>query len=254
MHAVEHGTGRPVLILHGGGVDHREPEACFEEAFRASSGWRRIYPDLPGAGATPAPGTVRSAADVVAVLLEFAAEVADGERPLLVGHSAGAYLARGMAARHPERFGGLALFCPLSPEARDIPVHRLVDGAGDLGDDGFRNYFVVQTPDMLARYEEVVAPAAALIDEAAMARIGARWELALDDAPTFAAPTLIVAGRRDSTVGFRAALDLGDVYPSSTVAVVDDAGHALPHERPDVVAALMADWLERVERAGSSRS
>jgi hypothetical protein len=30
VHYVEHGAGRPVLVLHGAGVDHREPEACFE--------------------------------------------------------------------------------------------------------------------------------------------------------------------------------------------------------------------------------
>ena len=30
VHYVEHGTGRPVLVLHGAGVDHREAEACFE--------------------------------------------------------------------------------------------------------------------------------------------------------------------------------------------------------------------------------
>ena len=33
VHYVEHGTGRPVLVLHGAGVDHREAEACFELAF-----------------------------------------------------------------------------------------------------------------------------------------------------------------------------------------------------------------------------
>src|SRR5688572_30085495 len=32
VHHVEHGTGRPVLVLHGAGVDHREAEACFEPA------------------------------------------------------------------------------------------------------------------------------------------------------------------------------------------------------------------------------
>jgi hypothetical protein len=30
VHYVEHGTGRPVRVLHGAGVEHREAEACFE--------------------------------------------------------------------------------------------------------------------------------------------------------------------------------------------------------------------------------
>src|ERR687889_1579206 len=91
VHYVEHGTGRPVLVLHGAGVDHREAEACFEPLLDGVAGLRRVYPDLPGMGRTVAPGTLRSADDVLDVLLEFADEVAGGTAPLLIGHSAGAY-------------------------------------------------------------------------------------------------------------------------------------------------------------------
>ena len=79
VHYVEHGAGRPVLVLHGTGVDHREPEACFEPAFAGLAALRRIYPDLPGMGLTPAPAAVRSADDVLHTLLAFAADVTDGE-------------------------------------------------------------------------------------------------------------------------------------------------------------------------------
>src|SRR5437763_7168567 len=91
VHYVEHGTGRPVLVLHGAGVDHREAEACFEPAFVRVAGLRRIYPDLPGMGQTSAPETLRSADDVLETLVNFAAEVIGGTAYLLIGHSAGAY-------------------------------------------------------------------------------------------------------------------------------------------------------------------
>jgi pimeloyl-ACP methyl ester carboxylesterase len=55
-----------------------------------------------------------------------------------------------------------------------------------------------------------------------------------------------VAGRLDSTVGYAAATDLLDHYPHVSLAVVDGAGHALPHERPDVLRALVSEWLDRV--------
>lgn len=54
VHYVEHGTGRPVVVLHGAGVDHRESEACFEPALRGP-GLRRIYPDLPAWVGPPLP-------------------------------------------------------------------------------------------------------------------------------------------------------------------------------------------------------
>jgi pimeloyl-ACP methyl ester carboxylesterase len=132
---------------------------------------------------------------------------------------------------------------------RDVPQHRVVAGSGEIGDDVFRSYFVVQSREMLERYERFVAPAAGLVDEAALERIGERWELAPSPGPAYAGPTLVVAGRLDSVVGYAAAADLGDHYPHASLVVVDDAGHALPHEQPDLLRALVAEWLERVERA-----
>ena len=248
LSSVEHGSGLPVLVLHGGGVDHREPEACFEPLLDRA-GLRRVYPDLPGSGRTPAPDTVRSSDDVLDLLLAFADEVAGGDAYLLAGHSAGGYLARGMAARRPAQVAGLALVCPLLAEVRDVPEHRVVAGGG-IGDDGFRGYFVVQTPEMLERHERFVVPGAALEDAAASERIGQRWQLTDDGSPPYAGPTTVVAGRCDSTVGYAAAVDLLAVHPRATLAVVDDAGHALPHERPEVLGALLDEWLERVRRHG----
>jgi pimeloyl-ACP methyl ester carboxylesterase/predicted enzyme related to lactoylglutathione lyase len=247
VHYVEHGTGRPVLILHGAGVDHREAEACFEPLLDGAP-LRRIYPDLPGMGRTPAPETLRSADDVLDTLLAFAGEVTGGTEHLLIGHSAGAYYAQAMAARRPARVAGLALVCPLLPDPRDIPPHRVVAGSGVIGDDDFRSYFVIQTPEMLDRYERYVAPGAALADQAALERIGERWTLTPDDGPAYPGPVLVVAGRLDSTVGYAAATDLVGHYPHASLAVLDHAGHALPHEQPDLLRALLAEWLARVAR------
>jgi pimeloyl-ACP methyl ester carboxylesterase len=118
-----------------------------------------------------------------------------------------------------------------------------------IGDDVFRSYFVIQTPEMLERYERSVAPAAALVDQAALERIGERWALTPDHAQPYAGPTVVVAGRLDSTVGYAAAIELVDHYPHASLAVVDDAGHALPHEQPELLRALLAEWLARVERS-----
>ncbi|MGV8849369.1 MAG: alpha/beta fold hydrolase [Propionibacteriaceae bacterium] len=56
---------------------------------------------------------------------------------------------------------------------------------------------------------------------------------------------LVVAGQPDSTVGYAAAADLLGDHPHATLAVLDGAGHALPHEQPEVLRALLADWLAR---------
>ena len=64
---------------------------------------------------------------------------------------------------------------------------------------------------------------------------------------------MVVAERLNSTVGDAAAIDLIDHYPHASLAVVDDTGHALPHERPDVLRALVREWLDRVGHPAGSR-
>jgi pimeloyl-ACP methyl ester carboxylesterase len=242
VHYVEHGAGRPVLVLHGAGVDHREAEAAFEPALAAHGGLRRIYPDLPGAGLTRSPETVGHAEDVLEVLLAMVDELT-GERPtILVGHSAGAYYAQAVADRAPQRVAGLVLVCPLLPGTRDVPPHRPVVADDSLGDEEFRQYFVVQTPAMLERYQQAVAPGAAVADAATAERLGAHWEL--EPTPdAYDGPVLVVAGRQDSTVGYAAAVDLLDRYAHATLTVVDGAGHALPHEMPAALSGILHGWL-----------
>lgn len=250
VHYGEHGDGRPVLVLHGAGVDHREAVAGFDPALEAHGGLWRIYPDLPGAGLTRTAETVQSAEDVLDVLFALIDEVV-GERGLvLVGHSAGAWYAQALADRAPERIDGLVLVCPLLAGTHDVPPHRPVVADENLGDPGFREYFVVQTPEMLERYQQSVAPGVAAADSATAERIGQHWELEPTGA-VYDGPVLVVAGRQDSTVGYAASVDLLGTYAHVTLAVVDGAGHALPHEKPAALSGILTGWLS--ETAESSR-
>ena len=112
VHYAEYGSGTPVLALHGAGVDHREIAGALEPIFRNVPGFRRLYPDLPGMGRTPAPATIASNDDVLALLLGLI-DSTIGDKPFLVmGHSYGGYLARAVANRRPEQAVGLALNLP----------------------------------------------------------------------------------------------------------------------------------------------
>jgi len=100
VHDVEHGTGRPVLVLHGAGADHREPEACFEPVLDGVAGLRRSCPDLPGMARTVAPETLQCADDVLDTMLVVADEVS-GE----TARCSSATLRR--PSRHARRPGGV---------------------------------------------------------------------------------------------------------------------------------------------------
>jgi pimeloyl-ACP methyl ester carboxylesterase len=75
-----------------------------------------------------------------------------------------------------------------------------------------------------------------------------RWRLrtAPEQAPGYANPTLVLAGRQDATVGYAGVWRLLEHDPHATFAVLDRAGHGLVHEQAGLVAALMAEWLDRV--------
>jgi pimeloyl-ACP methyl ester carboxylesterase len=248
IHYVEHGSGTPLIALHGTGVDHREPEAAIE-AVVPDSGHRRIYPDLPGMGRSTAGGLACND-DVVTLLGHFIDHLGAGP-VMLLGHSYGAYLARGVAAQRPELVRGLALVCPTGESSGMVPEQEVVRQDADAYDEleagqrqGFDEYFVVRTAATARRYRDYVLPSRALVDEAALGRIFSRWALDVGSS-TFSAPTLIAVGRRDSFVGYSDAMGLLPRYPRATLAVVEDAGHALLHERPRLLAALLRDWLDR---------
>ena len=254
VHYEEHGAGVPLVALHGAGVDHREIESAIE-AVIPGDGCRRIYPDLPGMGRSTAHGLTCND-DVVALLADFIGALGLGP-VLLLGHSYGAYLARGVAARRPDLVLGLSLLCPVADGTGSVPDHEVIRHHADAHDDlepglraGFDEYFVVRTAATARRYRDQVAPGRTLVDEAALGRIFAGWAVDVGSG-AFSAPTLIVAGRRDSLAGYTGAAELLERYPNATLAVIEDAGHALMHERPELLATLICDWLRRAHARGT---
>lgn len=248
IHYIEHGRGVPLVALHGAGVDHREIEAAIE-AIVPGRGYRRIYPDLPGMGRTSA-GDLDCNDDVVALLADFIDQLEAGP-VILLGHSYGAYLARGIAAQRPEIVLALALLCPVAERSQHVPDHQVIRQDADAHDElepgqrqGFDEYFVVRTQATARRYRNHVVPGTTLSDEAGSGRIFAGWRVDVGSGPCLA-PALIVAGRCDSIVGSADAMALLEGYPHATLAILDGAGHALMHERPELLAALVRDWLDR---------
>ncbi|WP_458781274.1 alpha/beta fold hydrolase [Arthrobacter sp. D3-16] len=255
VHYAEHGRGTPVLALHGAGVDHRELAGALEPAFLDAPGFRRLYPDLPGMGRTPAPGTITGNDDVLDLMLGFIDRTLGEEPFLVVGHSYGGYLARAIAGLRTQQAVGLALICPVGAQTRDVPPHEVLissaDPAGGLDPDleaTYRDYFVVQTAETLHRFREHVAPAITLVDEPGLARIFSRWKLRdrPEAAKAYPHPVLILAGRQDASAGYKGPWELMEHYPRATFATLDRAGHALIHEQPGLVQALFTEWLSRV--------
>lgn len=253
MHFVELGTGTPVLAVHGWTPDHRLMLGCLEPLFETRPGYRRLYPDLPAMGKSPA-GDVKSTDDVLAALEEFVDKHIDGPF-LLIGESYGGYLARAMAHRRPDQVAGLALICPtgtnLQAADRTVPAFevRRSDGV-ELEPElaaQFDGMAVVRTAETARRFAEEILPGLQVADRDGMARIFERWELSAGpELGTYDKPALFLTGRQDNVTGYEDVYALLPHYPCASFAVLDTAGHNLQIEQPVLFNALMGEWLDRV--------
>ena len=178
----------------------------------------------------------------------------------VAGNSYGGYLALALVRSMPGRLRGAALLVPDVPAAdgtRDTPDPvTLIEDRSIFTDLAPDEQWI---PDALLAHEqrsvdEIRAhdmPANRAADYAFLERLEANYVLPVNaghgSAPC-AQPSLILAGRQDSTVGYRGAWSLIEEFPRATYAVIDMAGHHLGRiERPAVFQALVGDWLERMQ-------
>ncbi len=259
VHYEELGEGRPLFVLHGQPSDHRQMLADLEPHFSPRTGWRRIYPDLPGMGRTEAPEWIKSQDDVLDLVLALIDDLAPDEPFALAGFSYGGYLARGVVYQRPAQVVGLLLTAPVvepDREKRDLPPRRVIredaafQAALQPGEELLEDVAVVQGMEQLQYFRRVIAPAFAMADFEFLERLRKRNAFSFDvDRPEqpFPAPVLIVTGRFDSWVGYRQAFDLLPNYPRGTYAVLDRAGHSIANEQKGLIGALVNEWLDRVE-------
>src|SRR5512139_3113147 len=108
-----YGEGRPVLMVHGYGIDHHVMTGCMEPIFLRRPSWKRIYVDLPGMGRTSAPDWLHNADQLLDIVIQFSAHVIRDDRFLVVGESYGGYIAQGLVHHISERLDGVLLICPV---------------------------------------------------------------------------------------------------------------------------------------------
>ncbi|RAH61437.1 alpha/beta-hydrolase [Aspergillus piperis CBS 112811] len=270
-------TGHPILIIPGWEMTPETEMHDFEPIFTniPNSNLHRIYIALPGTASTPA-RNITSLDDIYHHLVHFIDTTLGDARFMLIGSSCGAYLARAIAQKYVTQIDGLLLRVPLvQPEdgKRDVdsslePLIRDEGVMGNLTDEdrtllGVENggKVLVQTEgyvgELVRKYREVYVPAEEGADKGVLDRI--RWDVGRyrlsegvlgngNGGEKLMAPTLVVCGRQDESVGYRDCLGLLERYPRATFAVLDRGTHGLPVDASErgVFGALVRDWVFRV--------
>lgn len=223
-----------------------EPAFVGRRAGEGSNSVARLYVDLPGTGRSPA---VAPTSD--AVLDAVVATIDDlvGTGPFSVaGWSYGGYLALGLLRRLPQRVASALLVSTgtkIRPEDRDLSgTLASAEEPGWLGPvprhlhDHVRQAVGRQTGQVAARVAELVAGNAPT-DRTFLDRLRTEgFRLADEDVPNASdRPIVMLAGRRDRVAGFRNLVGALEGFPRADLLLSATAGHYLPLEEPDLLAA-----------------
>jgi len=263
MHYEEFGQGKPVLCLHGFTENGGVMIGCLEPFFENTSGYRRIYLDMPGMGKSPATDSVKNAEDMLDVLKQFIKDVIGDEGYLLVGNSYGGYMSLGLAS-DDDNIDGIFLFGPCivsDDEERELPDVEdeelyVEDGLEDEFEDNedfeeFLDVAVYATKETWSRYENEVLPAYKLFDKKFTANYRENG-YGLSREPEFSKleflkPITVIVGKQDESVGYEDAWNTLKHLPKLTYVCLNGVGHLMQIESPDAFNFLLKDWLEQVK-------
>jgi pimeloyl-ACP methyl ester carboxylesterase len=224
----EHGSGQPLVLLHGGLVDARwfAPNlAPLAERFHVYTPERRGHghtPDVPG------PITYQLMADdTIAFLDTVVGEAAD-----LVGHSDGAFVAMLVAMQRPELVNRLVMISggfnkrgEANPDMEwdvDQIAQFLGPAYGEVSPDGIGHFRVVAT-----KIGEMAAVEPNL-QASELAKVNQRSLVMFSD---------------DDLVTLTHAVEMYDALPNAELAVVPGTSHFLTQEKPHLVNAIVLDFL-----------
>lgn len=222
------GTAAPwVLALHGWARDHRD----FAAALAPREGGEAIDAialDLPGFGATPAPGEPWGSPQYAAAVAEVLAEMAP--RVVVLGHSFGGRVAVHLAAAHPEQVAGLVLAgVPLSrpdgARSRPAPAYRAIRSLARIG--------LVREPALervRQRYGSADYRAVTGVMRSVFVRsVAEEYGAAL---AAVACPTILVWGEDDRETPLDVGRRAEAAIKGAELVVLPGTGHLSPTEAP----------------------
>jgi pimeloyl-ACP methyl ester carboxylesterase len=258
--------GRPVLLLHGGGID--AADFSYKHAIGPLASTRRVFaPDLPGYGWSDGPDG-RYTLGFYAGFLGRLMDALGLERASLVGLSLGGGASLGFALRSPERVDRLVLVDSYGL-GTDIPRGRLgyLLVRAPLVDD--LTYALLRRSRRMIRWSlynlvhDRSAVDDALVEDAyrLVNRTGAgrafrsfqRSEVGWGGLRTsyvnrlreVSVPTLIVHGASDEAVPVAWAYRAHRLIPGSQLGVIPRCGHWPPRERPGEFNRIVGEFLTR---------
>ncbi len=245
------GTGRPVVLVHGLGMNHRMWDWQWETLTRD---FRVARYDLLGHGESPKPAGPYAMAQMVDQLASLLADL-DMQKAALVGFSLGGLIVQAFTLAHPEKVSALAILNAAhdrTPEQRAAVLKRVeqaaVGGPQSTVDAALTRWF---STDFASRHPDVLARVKAWIEANDPTVYPAVYRLLAEaDAPLataiadIACPTLVVTGEEDYGNSPEMSRRMAELIPGARCEILAGLRHMALAEDPDALHRVLVPFLQ----------
>jgi pimeloyl-ACP methyl ester carboxylesterase len=239
----EHGSGAPLLFLHGaGGLRPDDPFIGLLARHR-----RVIAPSHPGFGASGLPDWLDSVDDIAYVHLELLDQLGLPEVDL-IGTSIGGWVAAEMATKAPARFSRLVLIAPVG--VKTGPVDRLdVPDMFAMAQDKLQRLLYHDPEKFRPDFKKLTDAQIAVLARNRETLALIAWEPYMHNPKLkhrlhrVAAPVLFLRGESDGLVSAEYLARYAHLFPNTTLATIAQAGHAPQLEQAQATAAKVLEFL-----------
>jgi pimeloyl-ACP methyl ester carboxylesterase len=244
LQVVRQGTGRPLLLLHGGDG----PQDLLLFFTRLAEHFDVIAPTHPGFAGTAIPEHFDTLEDLVYLYLDLL-DVLDLHDVILMGMSMGGWVAAEIAVRNTSRLSQLILVDAVGIKPGDRDTRDIADIFGLPAPEAAKLLFhdpsqapnlATMSDDQITRLAGERIAHAMYTWEPYMHNPQLRYRLHRIDVPT-----LLLWGESDGVVPVVYAEAYRQMIPGAKLVVIPEAGH-LPHvEQPDMVLQHILAFVAR---------
>lgn len=245
------GKGNPVILIHGFCETHEIWDGlalAFSEKFEVFS------IDLPGFGSSPVLASPFSINEVAQAVFEWI-EQQKIQKPVIIGHSLGGYVALAIAKDHSEKLGGLGLLQSTAfPDSDEKKTNRnrVIEFVKTHGTDPFIDTFV---PGLFFDKHHSAIPEVDKIARRTSKEALLKYTTLMRDRPSSIefikntrCPLLIIGGDRDSIISAEITEEHGRLAPQSEVYLLKDVGHMAMFENLLETQRLIELFVDKVSR------
>jgi pimeloyl-ACP methyl ester carboxylesterase len=242
----ELGEGTPILFIHGFCETHEIWDG-FDE--KLSSYGRVISIDLPGFGKSPLPAEPLSIDLIAGNLLDWLKEK-QIERPVLVGHSLGGYVALAMAAKDPACCDKLVLLHSsvyADSDEKKANRDKVIDFVTKNGVEPFIQTFVpslfynkIHPAIERVRSITIKTPLTTLVAYTKAMRDRPSREDFFKRHPN---QTLVIAGEKDEIIPLEVSKKMASISSKTIFFALPDTGHMGMIESEDEAVEKIRDFI-----------